>query len=49
MSTRRTGIHGDSLAEGRLDLPEVLEMPSAADLASARVDAPEPWKTAPRS
>ena len=33
---RRTGIHGDSLADGKLDLPELLEMPSAADLASAR-------------
>lgn len=33
---RRTGIHGDPLAEGKLDLPEVREVPSAADLASAR-------------
>lgn len=49
MSTRSTGVHGDPLADGKLDLPELLEMPSAADLASARVDAPEPWKTAPRS
>lgn len=49
MSTHRTGIHGDPLAEGKLDLPELREMPTAADLASARVDAPEPWKTAPRS
>lgn len=36
MSTRRTGIHGDSLAEGKLDLPELLDTPAAADLASAR-------------
>jgi len=32
----RYGVNGDPLKEGKLDLPELLEEPSAAELASAR-------------
>lgn len=36
MPIHQTGVHGDPLAEGKLDLPELREAPSVADLASAR-------------
>ena len=32
----RYGLHGDPLAEGKLDLPELLEIPSPEDLTWAR-------------
>lgn len=34
--TMRYGVNGDPLKEGKLDLPEILEQPSAEDWAQAR-------------
>ncbi|MEZ5288040.1 MAG: hypothetical protein R2712_25245 [Vicinamibacterales bacterium] len=34
--TARIGVHGDLLHEGKLDLPELREPPSAGDLAFAQ-------------
>ena len=34
--THRYGVHGDYLKDGKLDLPELLETPSAQDWAWAR-------------